>query len=88
VVPVLWVILPALLAGLMLGCFWAYGWYNSRSSTNTAALGGLAWGHTRLYNTHEMRAWLGDHGASYRVWKRRHPAAYRIITHKTHTKQK
>jgi hypothetical protein len=88
-VPVLWLIVPALLASLVLGGFWFYGWYHSRSSSTTApvALGGLAWGDSVIYNRREMRVWLGQHGASYHRWKRRHPAAYRIITHKSHAQQ-
>jgi hypothetical protein len=88
-VPVLWLVVPALLAALILGGFWLYGWYHSRSSSTAAAVshGGLVWGDTVLYNRREMRTWLGQHGASYRRFKRRHPAAYAIVTHKAYAKQ-
>jgi hypothetical protein len=79
-----WVLAVVVLAGLV-----AYAtlhpYADKRpSAVKLAALGGLLWGDTVVWNKRQMRFWLHLHGAPYPTWEKRHPAALRIITHKKH----
>ena len=50
---------------------------------------GLVWGDGLFQNRAELRAWLANHGVSYKVWARTHPVARALVTptskhHRTH----
>ena len=75
-----WLLVPAIL-----GAFVLYGTVlHPYSAPKPGSRGGLAWGGTTLYTRRQVRSWLRLHGASYHVWKRRHPAALHIVTPKKH----
>jgi len=41
--------------------------------------GALVWGNGIFANTFELKAWLNQHGASYRTWAKQHPNAIRLV---------
>ena len=42
----------------------------------------LVWGDGVFTNKFEINSWLRLHGADYPTWKRRHPAAVRLVNGK------
>ncbi len=86
-IPLPWVMAPALLGAAILGAFVLYAVlkpYSTPPPTPSRAAGGLAWGGTILFTKPQVKSWLRAHGASFPTWKKRHPAGLAIITPKKH----
>lgn len=77
-----WTFVPYLVAVLMLAGTAAYAFAWPQGHVQPAAPGtehSLVWGDGIFAKRTEMKAWLGLHGASYRLWAQTHPAALRLI---------
>jgi hypothetical protein len=46
--------------------------------------GALVWGDGIFANQAQLKAWLKIHGASYRVWRKTHPAALALVKPRKH----
>jgi hypothetical protein len=81
-IPLVWVLAPAVLAALVLGGFVLYAALTPYSSQEQppGRHGALLWGDGMFANTLELKGWLRLHGASYAAWKKRHPSALRLVT--------
>jgi hypothetical protein len=67
--------------------FAAYAVFAPRSPTGLqppGKRGALVWGDGVFANKGELRPWLSVHGGRYAAWKRRHPAALRLLTAPRH----
>jgi hypothetical protein len=53
--------------------------YSHTTGPPPGAPGALVWGNGIFANTFELKAWLNQHGASYRSWAKQHPAAIRLV---------
>jgi hypothetical protein len=53
--------------------------YSHTTGPPPGAPGALVWGNGIFANTFELKAWLNQHGASYRAWAKQHPAAIRLV---------
>jgi hypothetical protein len=53
--------------------------YKHTTGPPPGAPGALVWGNGIFANTFELKAWLTQHGASYRAWAKQHPAAIRLV---------
>jgi hypothetical protein len=75
------ILFPFVLAFLVLAGVAIYGALKpTRASLSTP--GGphaLVWGNGLFENRAELQAWLSNHGASYRIWARTHPAARALV---------
>jgi hypothetical protein len=50
------------------------------SASGPGRPGALVWGDGIFANRVELKAWLAQHGGSYRVWLREHPGAKDLLT--------
>jgi hypothetical protein len=53
--------------------------YSHTTGPPPGAPGALVWGNGIFANTFELKAWLNQHGASYRAWAKQHPNAIRLV---------
>jgi hypothetical protein len=77
------VFLPFVLAFLVLAGVAIYGALKPTKATLANPYGpplGLVWGNGLFQSQAELRAWLRNHGVSYKTWAKTHPAAREIVS--------
>jgi hypothetical protein len=77
------VFLPFALAFLVLAGVAIYGALKPTKAVLGNPYGpptGLVWGNGLFHNRAELRAWLRNHGVSYKTWAKTHPAARALVS--------
>jgi hypothetical protein len=77
------IFLPYVLAFLVLAGVAIYGALKPTKASLDNPFGpptGLVWGNGLFRNQAELRAWLRNHGVSYKTWAKTHPAARAIVS--------